>query len=398
MLWTSLLPLALVLGVIFCFVRWLAYGKLTVRTPADWGNVLLLIVAVLSLWITALPEKTTVQVLRLLAGMAMFYAIVNWGNSKDRVGWLIVLLLIAGVGLSLSALIGVDWVSEKATIIPNYIYARLPVRVSDPAHPNVMAGSLVLFAPLFLALILFSSKPPFGKIIQSGFYVLSIISLIIVLSVIVLTLSRGAILAFFLSVLLLIAMRWKWGWVTGLAIVFIVLIIAGFGGASWLENILDHHTLGTLVARLELWSRAISVVQLFPFTGVGMGLFKEIIGYLMPLIAVEGVEIVHAHNLFLQIAIDMGLPGLVAWISIQIVVLTVAWNLYKTGLACKEQWVIGLGVGLLGSCVAMITHGMVDAVVWGLRSAPMVWVFWGVTIAAGRVYLMGYKVAKSESV
>jgi len=222
-----------------------------------------------------------------------------------------------------------------------------------------------------------------------GFYVLCFVSLFSVLGVIMLTLSRGALLAFVVAVAVLTALRWKWGWIIGVALLSIGIVIAWINESYSVDILLNDQTIGTMVARLELWSRAIFVVELFPLTGVGMGLFKEVIGYLMPLVSVEGTEIVHAHNLFLQIAVDLGLPGLVAWISILLAVFAVSWKLYKSGLANGETWVIGLGAGLFCSGVALITHGMIDSVVWGLRSAPIVWFIWGVTIAAGRVYLGG---------
>ena len=39
----------------------------------------------------------------------------------------------------------------------------------------------------------------------------------------------------------------------------------------------------------------------------------------------------HAHNLFLQIAVDLGLPGLVAWLAIWLAVTASAWGVYRSG-------------------------------------------------------------------
>jgi putative inorganic carbon (HCO3(-)) transporter len=42
-----------------------------------------------------------------------------------------------------------------------------------------------------------------------------------------------------------------------------------------------------------------------------------------------------------------------------------------------------LGAGLLGSQIALIVHGLTDAVTWGMvRPAPVVWALWGTVIAA----------------
>jgi hypothetical protein len=46
----------------------------------------------------------------------------------------------------------------------------------------------------------------------------------------------------------------------------------------------------------------------------------------------------------------------------------------------------GLGAGLLASQAALLLHGSLDAVTWGMvRSAPLVWLAWGVAAAAGNL-------------
>ena len=41
----------------------------------------------------------------------------------------------------------------------------------------------------------------------------------------------------------------------------------------------------------------------------------------------------------------------------------------------------GLGAGFLLSQVALLVHGMFDAVTWGLmRTAPIVWMVWGAAV------------------
>ena len=390
----ALLPLAVVLGVIFYFVRWFAYGAPGVRTPADWGIILLLVTAAFSLRLSAFPDETTPQVFRLLAGIAVFYAVVNWGRSKSRVGWLIFLLAVTGLGLSVYGLMSVNWITEKLATIPGSSIAFIQIWSADPIHPNVMAGSLVLFAPLLFSLILFNSKPPFNKRYQPVFQFLNILSFLGVLGMMVLTLSRGAGLGFLVAMIVLLTLRWKWGWTFGLALVCIGFVVLARGSSPLVESFLDSETLESISARMELWTRAISFVEIYPWTGIGMGAFKYLMEYLMPILAIEGREIIHAHSLFLQVALDLGLPGLVGWLSVLIIAIAASWNLYKTGLDRGDRWVMGLGAGLLCSSAALVAHGMIDSVVWGLRSAPIVWLFWGITITAGRVYLRGQHTAR----
>ena len=92
----------------------------------------------------------------------------------------------------------------------------------------------------------------------------------------------------------------------------------------------------------------------------------------------------HAHNLILQIAVDLGIPGLMAWLGVLCHVLRSAWR------ACRSQDPIlkVIGVGVLASQCAMLTHGMVDAAVWGMmRTAPLVWAVWGLAAMLNGVAL-----------
>ena len=60
-----------------------------------------------------------------------------------------------------------------------------------------------------------------------------------------------------------------------------------------------------------------------------------------------------------------------------------AWQVYRTGRVQGDEWLSGVGAGLLCSQVALAAHGLVDAVTWGMvRPAPLVWALWGITAAA----------------
>ena len=60
-------------------------------------------------------------------------------------------------------------------------------------------------------------------------------------------------------------------------------------------------------------------LQDFVFTGIGIGNFNLVIPQLYPYITIPpGVDIPHAHNLLLQIGLDLGLPGLIAYLGLLI--------------------------------------------------------------------------------
>jgi putative inorganic carbon (HCO3(-)) transporter len=134
--------------------------------------------------------------------------------------------------------------------------------------------------------------------------------------------------------------------------------------------------------RVELWSRAVLIIQDFPITGIGMGSFGAAGDLLYPFIHSLPEAATHAHNLFLQIAVDLGLPGLLAWIVLFLWVVVCSWRIFTAGRATGNTWQAGLGAGLLCSQAALALYGLVDAVTWGMtRTPPFVWLLWGVAVA-----------------
>ncbi|MCH8188148.1 MAG: O-antigen ligase family protein [Proteobacteria bacterium] len=89
---------------------------------------------------------------------------------------------------------------------------------------------------------------------------------------------------------------------------------AVFGASQFGEGALSVQSLSS---RLELWSRAQYAIQDFPFTGLGMGTFQPVVNVLYPLFMIGSeTEFVHPHNHLLSAAVDLGIPGLIAYISI----------------------------------------------------------------------------------
>ena len=379
------LPLTIFIALAFWPLRWWLTRRLSVRTPIDLSIVLLVLMIPVTLWATALPERTTVQVLRLAVGICLFYALVNWASADlARLR-----LLVSGLGLVLLLLVaiapfGVEWLNTKYPVIPLSIYERLPLLLEDPANPNVFAGIMVALIPVILSILLFTWRRLKWHQRLPG-------SLAVGLSimVVIFTQSRGAWLALGAAAAGLVMLRWRWGWVvlSGLVGIFILLVMFS-GSEGMVAALAGEGRLGSLEGRLEVWSRAVYMIQDFPLTGVGMGTYMEVTDLLYPLFLFVPGTIEHAHNLFLQLAVDLGIPGAVGWISILLVVIVVSWRIYKVGLIWEDQWVAGLGAGLLCSQVVLVTHGLVDAVTWGMvRPAPLVWAVWGLAAGGAGLFL-----------
>lgn len=382
--WFSLLPAAVITAAVFWLLRWFATGRLTKRTPADGGVILLIVMVPVTLWATALPAITIPQVYRLLTGVAFFYAIVNWCNSPKRLRILLLGATLAGMLLAVFAAVSVQWPVGKLAFISGQLYQDFSVLVSDTVHPNVLAGSLVLLLPIPLAGLLFAWRKTgwAEKIIYSE-------TSLVMLVVLALTQSRGAWMAIGMVLLALVILRWRRGWLIFVPVFILgLVVISQLGMPRILELAFSSGSISGWDGRREIWSRAIYMIQDFPFTGIGMGSFGNVADALYPFFSYSPGAIPHAHNLFLQIAVDLGIPGLLAWLAILLVVVALSWQLYRFGRVHQNVQSAGLGAGLLCSQLALVVHGMTDAVTWGMvRPAPLVWAVWGLAVAAWYVYI-----------
>jgi putative inorganic carbon (HCO3(-)) transporter len=386
------LPLATVAIIIF----WLNRGALRLvngeleSAPAwavgmPFALLLIFMLAVTSL-VTAFPEITHPQVMRVVTGLGLYFALFRWlawapvGRACVRWRVIAVALCILLLVLALAGPFIVSWQGSKLPFIPASLYASFSLMVADSVNPNVLAGALILFIPVVLAWWLF----PLGA--GRWFVVLRLLAgaaLIAGVAMLVLTQSRGAFMGLFLACAVLFMLRWP----------RLALPLLGLVGAGALFIALRPDTLAALTDavgdtvtnglpyRMEIWSRGWFMVQDFMFTGIGMGSFEQVTELLYPLI-ITPPGVPHAHNLLLQIAVDLGVPGLIAWLGILGTVVVACWRAYRS----DDPMLRALGAGLLASQVALLGHGLTDAVTWGMvRSAPLVWLLWGVAVAAGLV-------------
>jgi putative inorganic carbon (HCO3(-)) transporter len=383
MVWPSLLLAAVLTAAFFRVLRFIAYGRLSVRTPADIPIAILLLMLPVTLWATVVPDKTMMQVLRLLSGIGLYYAIANWGDSHKRLRLLVVGLLMAGSFLALLAPFSVVWPISKLPFIPPGWYERFLVIVVDTVHPNVFAGILVLILPIALGLLLEGwPKMNWPERIFCGAVALLLTSLL------ALSQSRGAWTAAAGAVGLMVLLRFRWSWIGLLGLVGVgIWVINKMGANPLVEAALTSSTIGGLAMRQEIWERAVYMIQDFPLTGIGMGTYMEVADTLYPFFKALPGRITHAHNLFLQIAVDLGIPGLIAWLAIFIIVCFTAGRLVLEGRKLQAPLISGLGLGILGSQCALAIHGMTDAVTWGMvRPAPLVWVIWGLAAAGWLIH------------
>jgi O-antigen ligase len=151
--------------------------------------------------------------------------------------------------------------------------------------------------------------------------------------------------------------RYRW---TALAVVLLgalalvpLMSVPRFGSLLQLER-------GSAFFRVELWRSSLALIGEYPWFGVGPGGFQAAYRtrYILPS-AWQEPNLEHPHSIYLDHWVRMGVPGLVAGIAAQVALWRGLWQALRTRAALR-----GLLIGLGGSMVALLAHGLVDNTVF----------------------------------
>jgi putative inorganic carbon (HCO3(-)) transporter len=130
--------------------------------------------------------------------------------------------------------------------------------------------------------------------------------------------------------------------------------------------------LSTLSFRQEVWRWSIMAIGDFPFTGMGLGSFRRVIRRLYPLAVSPSFEVAHAHNLYLQVALDVGLPGFIAYLVLVMIAGAMGWEAAK-----RDEGMRPVALGLLAGLIALHVYGVSDALALGSKSGILFWMILG---------------------
>ena len=281
--------------------------------------------------------------------------------------------------------------------------------LGETINPNVLGGALVI--PLLLAAGLAVGprcsrrpwRPVWGLVAAA------------LLSVLLLTECRGAYLGAAVGAVLLVSIRWpRLAWVTApAALAGGAWLLAGMGPAPVLDAMGGLTPHSGLRGRPAIWQYAWQVAVASPLHGAGLGLFAAVQPY-----AAGSAPVAHAHNLLLQVAMDLGVLGLAAYAAVLAGVAAMILGLLRRrppmGRAAirvgserqvappvrpsplgemyrldeaevyrrRLHWTLALGAA--AGLAAMLVHGLVDAALWGNKLACLPWLLFALVASLDR--------------
>ena len=375
------------LAALAAFVwRGLYTRTLLPRSAVNWANVALLLALPIGWWASTDHAASAAVIYKTLAGFVTFYGFANLAGTR----WpsrLPALWLVFSVALGMVMLLTVRWATAKLSFLPAGLYSLLPsTRLPwqpEGFHPNVAGSTLSWLLLPTLALALWGDG---RRLRRAAALVAAFLAFVVLLSQ-----SRGAWMGLLFAAAAVPALRWpRWRRVFLIALALGLVAALLLGPARVAHVVLPDSAAGetsvnTLPGRLELWQRALAMLHDSGMTGVGPGQFESVARVLYPPFYI-GMQapFYHAHNLYLQTALDFGLLGLVAFVALlvgmaaSLVAALAAWP----RLVGQDRSLAALAAGIFGSLLALAAHGLLDT---PQAPAPSYWLIFALLGSAAAI-------------
>lgn len=375
---------ALCLLPLLFIARLIARRRLWTPTPIDGLLMVFLVLGVANL-INAPYMRGAAVLGRPLMGIALALTFADFARARG-------VRFLATLTIGLALLVGVlgitasQW-SVKSDLFQPFLNSLPDIRWFPGAeggfNVNEIGGALVFLAPLAAALVLvpidhgdgaggrwrrYGAVAAFVLLVLALFFGQSrfaLFGLIVALAVIIFTLVPAG--------------TWRRLALVGL-VAFTALEMAIFAGVfTPVPSAITQRDEDSIASRLYIWASGIQIVRDFPLTGTGMNTFRiASVRALYPVIGYDRQVLPHAHNEFVQIGADLGIPGVIVFAGWYAAAGWMVWRVWRSGSALSRAMAIGAGAGLLAHGV----FGLGDAIALWDRFTFLFWWTLGIGMAA----------------
>lgn len=255
-----------------------------------------------------------------------------------------------------------------------HIVPKDRVRISASfSHPNDLGTYLIAMIPLAFSGFIISVRDasPFsqGRFARNQTLwkgLLAFLSLI----TLYLTYSRGSLLAFiaaFSTTLFL------WKKKIAIGVLTASLLFVFFAPFPFMQSLrqsvnFDNSASGSIKDRLTLWKSTARMIQERPWLGWGLNTYTKIIPRF-----VGNFDAWYTHNCYLQMASEIGIVGLLAFLTLLVSVFLSFYSKFRMAPSPSEKLWLG---AFMTSFLAIAFHAFVDTTLFSL---PMVAMFWTIS-------------------
>ena len=371
--WT---PIAFI-GIIVCGCAYIISAKhRLVHTPLTAPIMLLLAAASLGRLIAVDSTLADNRFWNIVLQCLAFFLIAQLAGHVITLHRLITLLLMSMLLVEFVAFFGADWSIVRLIDLPIYhflpnLIPPLPnsgTTAMGLINPRPVGGTAGFIVPFAAGCALW---PAFGRMRWLALLVALLGSAIALLSQ-----APMGILAV-VGGLLILAWLHERRLLRAYLAIGSLSIVASSLFLNWRsirEMLIDvNHPLGIAVLlRVDMWRQAVAMLHDMPFTGIGLNNYPVILTYFYPgyLLGPEP----HAHNLYLQTALDLGVLGLIAF---GLIFGRFLHSAYRANTTAYRPVLYGC----IASVSAYLLSGLIDSQVVGQKPILLLWGILGVGVA-----------------
>ena len=307
----------------------------------------------------------------------MYFAVTGLVKNEE---WLKRVLCALMASSCIVSFVGIaEWVLNKQSKLwqDNEVFSALAGRVvSFWQNPNVLA--------CYLIVAFFISFGCFIGVKNKKIKFLAFVSFWLSAVCLLLTWSRGAWVSVMLVLIVMILiLSYK-------SIPWVIMLVAGSVAAFFFLPDVFVQRVSSIVSfsdssvlyRINIWKGCSALLRSCYMTGIGVGetAFAEAYGDF----ALSGIESApHAHNLFLQITIELGIAGLIVFSILLLMLVRSAFTLFRRRSFGHFSSVAGLVC--LSALMALLLNGVTDYIWYNNRIYLLFWLVAGLITAIRRI-------------
>ncbi len=360
---------------------WLLGPWPTVRA----GSALFSVGVVLS-W--ALQVNHPLVSLRHFAGIGLGVwitgAVATWCTTPRRLIATMAWLVLGGFGVLVTGVVGtasslntikfIRW-NQMLTIetmkqLDTVTLALPGLEGAGKVNANALGGTAVMVLPLCLGLLAAARYTQYRRSLT----LVALAPALLATLILGVTLSRSAWLAAVVCIAV-VGVRWPHRRRLIAVLVGGAALVATAGVMEWRAaspGVFDRLLRESFEARLLTWRAALDQLGAAPWFGIGINQFHAA--------GPDGVYVAHAHNIGLQVLLDVGIVGAFGYGLVLVRALATADRVARMRDVCAP---LAAGAGL--SLLAAHTFGLMDAITLGAKVGAFQWAAVGLILAADRL-------------
>ena len=309
---------------------------------------------------------------RWLTPILLYFIALNMVKDKQTLKKVVIAMMLVTLIISVMAIYDYSFVANSGNLDKSRVGGVFE-------QPNTLGGFFVY--TMFLFLGFFLAYFPNLK------YMLLLIPFLITFRGIMVTFSRGAYIGCAFGGMAITFFKSKFLFVGVLSL----LIIGLFNPAilpSGIRNRMGSTFYGEKVIsadlqeikdesasnRINIWKGAVAMIKDEPIFGYGYGTFPYIIGNYAP-----NLPSIDAHNTYLIVAAEMGIPALLIFLLIIFIMIKNARWLY---LKSKDKFVRAFALGMLGCLFGLVMVNMFGSRLNSEEVGAYFWIYAGLIMAA----------------